>query len=93
MGGRSGRGNGGGMGGAMGGGLGRAMGGVREAPGGAFWGVHTITLNLTLTFVASWFGHASHVDFFWLNKIMAASLLYILDPNTNSDHSLGLELG
>ena len=23
---------------------------------------HTITLNLTLTFEASWFGHASHVD-------------------------------
>ena len=23
---------------------------------------HTITINLTLTFAASWFGHASHVD-------------------------------
>ena len=23
---------------------------------------HTITLNLTLIFAASWFGHASHVD-------------------------------
>ena len=23
---------------------------------------HTITINLTITFVASWFGHASHVD-------------------------------
>ena len=23
---------------------------------------HTITPNLTLTFAASWFGHASHVD-------------------------------
>ena len=23
---------------------------------------HTITLNLTLTFAASWFGHANHVD-------------------------------
>ena len=23
---------------------------------------HTITLNLTLTFAASWLGHASHVD-------------------------------
>ena len=23
---------------------------------------HTITINLTLTFAASWFGHASHVN-------------------------------
>ena len=23
---------------------------------------HSITINLTLTFAASWFGHASHVD-------------------------------
>ena len=23
---------------------------------------HTITINLTLTFATSWFGHASHVD-------------------------------
>ena len=23
---------------------------------------HTITMNLTLTFAASWFGHASHVN-------------------------------
>ena len=23
---------------------------------------HTITINLTLTFAATWFGHASHVD-------------------------------
>ena len=23
---------------------------------------HTITINLTLTFLASWFGHANHVD-------------------------------
>ena len=46
--------------------------------GGAIWGVwggaqapltspcppsnHTITINLTLTFAARWFGHASHVD-------------------------------
>ena len=32
------------------------------APSGALWGVHTITLSLTLTFVTSSFGHASHVD-------------------------------
>ena len=51
---------------------------VGGGPGGAIWGVggggqtpptspcpqsnHTITINLTLTFAASWFGHASHVD-------------------------------
>ena len=51
-------------------------------PGGAIWGVegggtgspylplassnHTITINLTLTFAASWFGHASHVD--WVEQ-------------------------
>ena len=27
---------------------------------------HTITINLTLTFAASWFGHASHVD--WVEQ-------------------------
>ena len=46
-------------------------------PGGAIWGVggaqapltsscppsnHSITINLTPTFAASWFGHASHGD-------------------------------
>ena len=61
-------GGGGGMGGARGGGGDWRCGGgvwggrLRGAPSVAFWGVHTITINLTLTFVASWFGHASHVD-------------------------------
>ena len=27
---------------------------------------HSITINLTLTFAASWFGHASHVD--WVEQ-------------------------
>ena len=27
---------------------------------------HTITINLTLTFATSWFGHASHVD--WVEQ-------------------------
>ena len=27
---------------------------------------HTITINLTLTFAATWFGHASHVD--WVEQ-------------------------
>ena len=56
---------------------------------------HTITINLTLTFAASWFGHASHVH--WAeqdpsNFVLAAFatlLLSILDPNTHSDPSLG----
>ena len=56
---------------------------------------HTITINLTLTFVASWFGHASHV--IGLHKIpqisfmvaFATSLLSILDPNTHSNPGLG----
>ena len=56
---------------------------------------YTITLNVTLTFVASWFGHASHVQ--WLNKIpkfaFVTSLLVLLDPNNNSNPSLELELG
>ena len=59
------------------GGLGGAWGGVqvgRFGMGGGGGGAQTpltspcppsnrtITLNLNLTFVASWFGHASHVD-------------------------------
>ena len=52
---------------------------------------NTITINLTLTFAASWFGHASHV--YWaqqdLPNAFAISLLSILDPNTNSDPCLG----
>ena len=53
---------------------------------------HTITINLTLTFAARCFGHASHVD--WAeqdppNFAFATSLLSILDPNTHSDPSLG----
>ena len=56
---------------------------------------HTTTTNLPLTFAASWFGHANHVD--WAehdapNSFMAAfatSLLSILDRKTHSDPSLG----
>ena len=53
---------------------------------------HTITINLTLTFAASWFGHASHVD--WaeqdpLNFVHRCFCHIILDPNTHSDPSLG----
>ena len=59
---------------------------------------HTITINLTLTFAASWFGHAMLIG---LNKIpqiyfmaaFATALLSILDPNTHSNPSLGCELG
>ena len=45
------------MGGGLAGALGRRGEGpggsvARGAPGGTFWGVHTINLNLTLTFVA-----------------------------------------
>ena len=55
----------------------------------------TITINQTLTFAASWFGHASHVD--WSEQepptsFMAAfarTLLSIFDPNTHSHPSLG----
>ena len=56
---------------------------------------HTITINLTLTFAATWFGHASHVDWakqdppIWLMATFATSLHSILDPNTHSDPSLG----
>ena len=69
-GGAVGRGEGGGrLGGARGGGrLGGSVGGGVQ--GGAQAPLtspcppsnHTITINLTLTFAASWFGHASHVD-------------------------------
>ena len=55
---------------------------------------HTITLNLTLTFAASWFGHASHVD--WVEQDppnFVHGCLFILHPHTNSDPSLGSELG
>ena len=56
---------------------------------------HTITINLTLTFAASWFGMPAML--IGLNKIppisfmaaFATSLLSILDPNTHSDPSLG----
>ena len=66
-GGGSGRGNGGGGGweGWLGGGgvqvgrFGVVRGGGGQAPPQSN---HTITINLTLTFAASWFGHASHVN-------------------------------
>ena len=57
---------------------------------------HTITINLTLTFAATWFGHASHFN--WAEHhppnfihacAFATSLLSILDPNTHSNPSLG----
>ena len=59
---------------------------------------HTITLNLTLTFAT---GSGLPAMLIRLNKIpeisfmaaFATSLLSILDPNNNSDPSLGLELG
>ena len=66
LGGAMGEGSPGGLGGALGG----AIGGV-HAPKAKRWSItgspyppsnQTITLNLTLTFAASWFGHASHVD-------------------------------
>ena len=50
--------------------------------------------NLTLTFAKA--GSAMPAMILRLNKIMAAfatSLLSILDPNTNSNPSLGVELG
>ena len=55
--------------GRLGGGPGGAIWGV-EGGGGAQAPLtspcppsnHSITINLTLTFAASWFGHASHVD-------------------------------
>ena len=56
---------------------------------------HTIAINLTLTFAASWFGHASHVDRAeqdppnFVHSCFATSLLCILDPNTHSNLSLG----
>ena len=57
---------------------------------------HTITINLTLTFAATWFGHASHFDWaehhppnFIHAYAFATSLLSILDPNTHSNPSLG----
>ena len=56
---------------------------------------HSITINLTLTFAASWFGHASHVDWAeqdppnFVHGAFATSLLSIMDPNTHSDPSLG----
>ena len=60
---------------------------------------HTITINLTLTFAASRFRHASHVD--WAEQdaqilfmaAFATSLVSILNPNTHSDPSLGWEPG
>ena len=90
------RGGGGGPGGSVGGG----------GPGGAIWGGgggeapltftcppsnHSITINLTLTFAASWFGHARHVD--WAEQdtqisfmaALATSFLSIVHPHTNSD--------
>ena len=49
---------------------------------------HTITINLTLTFAASWFGHASHVD--WADQdppnVVHGCFCH---PNTHSDPSLG----
>ena len=56
---------------------------------------HTITMTLTLTFAASWFGHATRVD--WAEQdppilfvaAFATSLLSISDPNTHCDPSLG----
>ena len=72
---REGRIGGGGLGGALGGGSGRVRFGGGGALGGSVGrgaqapltspcppSNHTITINLTLTFAASWFGHASHVD-------------------------------
>ena len=60
----------------MGGGSGGSGGGVQVGQFGVVvggWGQasltspcppsnHTITINLTLTFAVTWFGHASHVD-------------------------------
>ena len=60
---------------------GAIRGGGGGEPGGAIWGFggaqapftspcppfnHSITINLTLTFAASWFCHASHV--YWAEK-------------------------
>ena len=56
---------------------------------------HTITIKLTLTFAASWFGHASHVD--WAERDPAhfvhGCCCHIIalhfGPNTHSNPSLG----
>ena len=88
---------GGGPGGAIwGGGVGGGGGGGAQAPltSPCPQSNHTITINLTLTFAASWFGHASHVNWAPQNPqisfmvAFATSLLAILDPNTHSNPSL-----
>ena len=62
-GGRGGGGPGGAIWGGAGGGGGQGGGG-EEAPltSPCPQSNHTITINLTLTFAASWFGHASHIN-------------------------------
>ena len=44
---------------------------------------HTITINLTLTFAASWFGHASHVD--WAEQDPPNSIAFSSAPRREID--------